>query len=79
MASKGPGGKGNVWIPNAGQGSSDRAQFADSISAEIAAERERSGKEYRPAAAHDRKAQRPAISGAAAANEFSQLCEPLTA
>jgi hypothetical protein len=47
--------RGNVWIANAGQGSSDRAQFADSISAEIAAERERSGKEYRPAAAHDRK------------------------
>ena len=47
--------RGNVWIANAGQGSSDRAQFADSISAEIAAERERSGMEYRPAAAHDRK------------------------
>ena len=46
--------RGNVWIQNAGQASSDKAQFADSISAEIAAERERSGKEYRPAAAHDR-------------------------
>ena len=47
--------RGNVWIANAGQGSSDRAMHADSISADVAAEREGSGKEYRPAAAHDRK------------------------
>ena len=55
LASKGPGGKGNVWIPNAGQGSSDRAAFVDSLAAEVAEHRaEGSGKQYAPSKAHDR-------------------------
>ena len=35
--------KGNVWIAGAGVASSDRAAFADSISAQVAEEREREG------------------------------------
>lgn len=47
---------GNVWIPNAGKASTDNAAFADSISAQMAAEREAAGggKEYASARAHDR-------------------------
>jgi len=50
---------GNVWIPNAGKASSDKAYFADSISAQIAAEREAAGggeQQHAPARAYDRNA-----------------------
>lgn len=50
---------GNVWIPNAGKASSDNAYFADSISAQIAAEREAAGggeQHHAPARAYDRGA-----------------------
>lgn len=45
---------GNVWIPNAGQGASDRAAFADSLAAEVAQHSESSGKKYAPSRAYDR-------------------------
>ena len=55
--------RGNVWIANAGQASTDRAMFADSISAQVAEERAKNGgPEYRPAAAH---AHSPSLSHAA--------------
>ena len=48
---------GNVWIPNAGQASSDRAAFVDSMAADMAKDAaERSGKEYKPSRAYDRGA-----------------------
>ena len=48
--------RGNVWIQNAGQASADKAMFADSISAQIAEEREARGDapQYAAARAHDR-------------------------
>ena len=48
---------GNVWIADAGKASTDKAAFADSISAQIAAEREASGggdRQYATARAYDR-------------------------
>ena len=47
--------RGNVWIQNAGQ-RADKAMFADSISAQIAEEREARGDapQYAAARAHDR-------------------------
>lgn len=49
--------RGNVWIADAGQASTDRAYFADSASGREAEEGERDGgKEYAPSRAHDRGA-----------------------
>lgn len=46
---------GNVWIPNVGTASSDRAAFVDSLAAEVAEHRDSSGKQYAPSRAFDRK------------------------
>ncbi|KAL1519991.1 hypothetical protein AB1Y20_023473 [Prymnesium parvum] len=44
---------GNVWIPNVGHASSDRAAFVDSLAAEVA-EHRAEGKQYAPSRAFDR-------------------------
>ena len=48
--------RGNVWIAGMGVASANRAALDDSVAAQVAKEREASGKEYAPARAHDRNA-----------------------
>lgn len=63
--------RGNVWIANAGQASTDSAYFADSAADR---EAEGSGKEYAPARAHDRghKFKQQKTSGVQAAVEAAE-------
>jgi len=62
--------KGNVWIAGAGVASTDRAAFCDSISAQVAEEREASGKEYAPSRAHDRSHKIKSQRGAGSAGSY---------
>ena len=59
--------RGNVWIQGANVASSDRAAFADSISATCTEERREAGKEYAPARAHDRNAKLKKSAGSSTA------------